>query len=103
MFLVDSCLDSFEISYFHHGQFVGAAICDQAADSISAVYTYFDPKLSRLSLGIYSILKQIEYCLENELMFLYLGYFVGGSPHMSYKQKFRPHQRLQKGTWLDYS
>ncbi|MEC9093512.1 MAG: arginyltransferase, partial [Planctomycetota bacterium] len=102
MFLVDSCLDSFEISYFYQDQFVGAAIFDQAADSISAVYTYFDPDYSRLSLGVYSVIKQVEYCLDRGLRFLYLGYFVDGSPHMLYKQNYRPHQRLQEGKWVDY-
>lgn len=102
MFLVDSCLDSFEISYFYEGRFAGAAICDLAQNSLSAVYTYFDPDLSHLGIGTFSIMKQIELCRERELKYLYLGYYVAGSGHMNYKKNYRPHQRLQNGTWKEF-
>ena len=102
MFLVESCLDSFEISYLFEGQLVCGAICDRAADSVSAVYTYFEPDFSEYSPGTYSVLKQIEYCRQLNLSYLYLGYYVAGSGHMNYKQNFRPHQKLQNGTWNDF-
>ncbi len=34
---------------------------DCGEKSVSAFYTYFDPDFSKLSLGTYSILKQIEF------------------------------------------
>ena len=102
MFLVESCLDSFEMTYYYDDKLAGVAICDNGHNSASAVYTYFDPDLSRYSLGTYSIMKQIEYCQKREIDYLYLGYFVAGSPHMKYKQNFKPHQRLQQGEWKDF-
>ena len=63
------------------------------------MYTYYDPDLLRRSPGTYSILRQIEFCRENGLQYLYLGFFIGESPHMAYKSNFRPHQRLIGGTW----
>ena len=85
-FLVDSCTDSFEIRYILRGeeddddeQLVGVAIVDRGSDALSAVYTYFDPELGPLSLGVFSILEQIELCKRWGLRWLYLGLFVGSA------------------------
>lgn len=99
MFLVDSCLETFEITYLLEDKLAGVAICDRSENSVSAVYTFFDPDLATYSPGTYSIMKQIEFCQQQDIQYLYLGYFVAGSKHMNYKQRFKPHQRLQNGMW----
>lgn len=99
---VRSCFESFEISYRSEDKLVCVGICDRGERSISAVYSYFDPEIAHDSIGTYSILKQIEYCREHELEYLYLGYFVDNSPHMMYKSRFLPHQRLVGGAWKDF-
>jgi arginine-tRNA-protein transferase len=99
---VRSCFESFEISYYLDGKLVCVGICDRGEHSLSAVYTYFDPDIPRDSLGTYSILKQIEYCRQNEYQYLYLGYYVENSPHMKYKSRFLPHQRLVAGQWRNF-
>lgn len=98
-FLVDTCADSFEIAYRRDGQLVGVAVTDRAADSLSAVYCFFDPDHSRLSPGAYSILKQIQFCREWGLRYLYLGLYVRGCPAMAYKTGYLPHERLVGGRW----
>jgi len=99
---VRSCFESFEISYWLDDQLVCLAVCDLGANSMSAVYTFFDPDLKSDSLGTYSILKQIEYCREHHLDSLYLGYYVAGSKHMQYKSRFTPHERLIDGKWVRF-
>jgi arginine-tRNA-protein transferase len=42
-FLVSTCCDSFEIRYRIDSQLVGIAIVDRSANSLSAVYCYYDP------------------------------------------------------------
>ena len=96
---VRSCFDSFEISYHDDGKLVCLAVCDHGTNSMSAVYTFFDPDLQGVSLGTYSILKQIEYCQENDIKHLYLGYYIEQSPHMNYKSRFLPHERSFDGQW----
>ena len=100
---VRSCFESFEITYYLQGELVCVAICDRGEHSLSAVYTFFDPELQSDSLGTYSILKQIEFCQESELQYLYLGYYVENSPHMKYKSRFVPNQRLINGRWQHFS
>ena len=100
---VRSCFESFEFSYWLDGQLAGVAICDRGKDSLSAVYTFYDPDLSHLSLGTYSLLNQIRHCQLNQLKYLYLGYFVQGSPHMNYKSRFVPNERLIDGEWQKFA
>ena len=98
----NSCFDSFELNYSLDDQIVSVAICDRGQNSVSAVYTYFDPSLEKLGLGTYSILKQIEFCQKHDLKYLYLGFYVADSPKMNYKSRFRPHQRRIDGQWIDF-
>lgn len=99
---VRTCFSSFELSYWLDEQLAGIAVCDQGENSLSAVYTFYDPELSRQSIGTYSILKQIQYCQHNGLNHLYLGYYIDRSPHMTYKVNFRPNERLLDGQWIKF-
>ena len=101
-FLVETPLDSWELAIEREGRLVGVAIVDQAADSLSAVYTYFDPDESRYSLGTFAILRQVERGRALGLRYLYLGMYVAENRHLNYKAKFLPQQRLSRGRWIDF-
>jgi len=98
-FLVESCTDTIELRYVLNGLLVGVAITDRAGDALSAVYCFYDPGFARLSLGTYSILKQLAFCRQWGLRYLYLGLYVAGSRAMAYKARFLPHERLVDGAW----
>lgn len=98
-FLVESCTRSIEMEYRHEGRLAGTALVDVAHDGLSAVYCFYDPQLAQLSLGTYSILKQLELCRILGLRYLYLGLYVEGSRNMQYKARFLPHERLIGETW----
>lgn len=98
-FLVETCAESFELTYRLDGRLLGVAVADRAADGLSAVYCYFDPDAAKLSPGTYSILKLIEICQRWKLRYLYLGLYVRGCRPMEYKVRFLPHERLIAGRW----
>lgn len=98
-FLVDRCVRSFELRYRFEGELVAVAVTDQGADSLSAVYCLWDPSYSRLSVGTYSVLKQIELTRQWGMRYLYLGLFISNNEHMKYKARFVPHERLIDGRW----
>ena len=100
-FLVETPLDSWELAIEREGRLVGVAIVDQAADSLSAVYTYFDPAEKRYSLGTLAILRQVERGRTLGLRYLYLGMYVSENRHLNYKGKFLPQQRYRHGRWVD--
>ena len=101
-FLVETCGETLEIDYYCEGRLVGVAIFDQGKTSLSAVYCFYDPSFRRVSLGVYSVLWQVELCRQGGMRYLYLGYYVAQSPHMSYKALYRPHERLVDGRWVAF-
>jgi arginine-tRNA-protein transferase len=76
------------------------AVTDQLDDGLSAVYTFFEPTESSRSLGVFSILQQIEQCRRQGLSHLYLGYWIKESPKMAYKSQYRPLQMFIEGRWV---
>ena len=95
-FLVDRCVRSFELRYRHEGKLVGVAVTDRGETSLSAVYCLWDPDYARLSLGNYSILKQVELARFWGMRDVYLGLYIGQNEHMRYKARFVPHERLDR-------
>lgn len=78
-----------------------AAVCltDILDDGVSLVYSFFDPTLSANSLGTYVILDHIRIAQENDLPYVYLGYWVPGSTKMAYKSKFSGLEIYRSGRW----
>lgn len=83
-----------EVVYRVEARLVGAGIFDVLREGLSAVYCYFDPQLARRSPGTFNVLWLVEEARRRELPWLYLGYYVAGSPTMAYKADFRPHELL---------
>ncbi len=101
-FLVESCCVGFELRCRLDGRLVSVAITDRGRESLSAVYTFFDPDLTDCSLGVYSILKQVELARAWGMRFVYLGFAIGECAAMSYKLRYRPHERLIDGRWARF-
>ncbi|QSX32190.1 arginyltransferase [Shewanella avicenniae] len=82
-------------------QLVGVAVTDLLADSLSAVYSFFDPDLSHRSLGSLMILQQCKLGASMNKSFLYLGYQIDDNKKMNYKRLYRPYQVLTSTGWLN--
>lgn len=92
-----------EFRIFDAGKLVAVAHFDLTSTLLSAVYCYWDPERESLGLGTLAILKELEYALEQGLRHVYLGYYVPGSRHMSYKARFRPNELLlEEGAWVPF-
>lgn len=98
-FLVQSCTDSFFLELWKEDELLCVSTCDRLDDGISAVYTFFNPSEARRSLGVFAILKQIEYAKHAGLTYLYLGYWVPHSEKMNYKCQYTPFELLMDGQW----
>jgi leucyl-tRNA---protein transferase len=83
------------------GALVACALVDALADGLSLVYAFFDPALTKRSLGSYVILDHIRQAATAQFDYLYLGYWIKGSPKMSYKSEFRPIEALGASGWSD--
>ena len=77
------------------------AVCltDVFDDGLSMVYSFFDPERDRDSLGTYVILDHVALAAELGLPYVYLGYWVPGSPKMGYKSRFDALEVYRGGHW----
>jgi len=82
------------------GELVGACITDLQADGLSMVYSFFatGPDAPP-GLGTFIILDHIRRARDSGLPHVYLGYWVQGSPRMTYKTAFQPLEGLGPTGW----
>lgn len=78
---------------------IAAVLIDRLQDGLSMVYSFFEPTIKNRSLGNLMILDQIKRCQNQDLPYLYLGYWVEGSPKMDYKARFKPCEVLGSEGW----
>lgn len=82
------------------GRLVGACLTDKQSDGLSMIYSFYDPEHeTRSGLGNYIILDHISRAVKMGLPYVYLGYWVEGSPRMQYKVRYRPLERLGRDGW----
>ena len=82
------------------GRLVGACLTDRQNDGLSMIYSFYDPHHeSRSGLGNYIILDHIRRAADAGLPYVYLGYWIEGSPRMQYKIRYRPLERLGADGW----
>ena len=101
-FLATDWCDTWFVEFEYQGKLAAIAIMDKLPDSISAVYTFFDPDLSHLSLGNYAVLWQILHSQHLNLKWVYLGFWISDCRKMSYKNKYRPIQAFVNEQWLTF-
>lgn len=79
------------------------AVCltDVLSDGLSMVYSFYDPDCLRDSLGTQIILDHVDIAREADLPYVYLGYWVPGSPKMGYKARFSGLELFRGGQWQD--
>lgn len=73
---------------------------DIAAESVSAIYGSFDPDETSRSLGIFTMLRVIEFARENGKTFYYHGYAYDSESFYDYKKRFSGLEQFDwKGNW----
>ncbi len=80
---------------------VAVCLTDVLEDGLSMVYSFYAPDQPQASLGTYVILDHIRIAKEAGLPYVYLGYWVPGSPKMGYKANFSALEVYKDGAWQD--
>ncbi|KIQ69742.1 arginyltransferase [Wenxinia marina] len=75
------------------------SLTDILDDGVSMVYSFFAPEMSNRSPGTYMILDHVRIARELGLPYVYLGYWVPGSPKMGYKAGFSGLEVHRGGRW----
>ena len=79
-----------EVLYFRDDKLVAIDLIDITQDGISSIYFIYDPDYAHLSLGIYSLIKQVDFAKILKKDWIYLGYWVDGCKAFEYKTNFKP-------------
>lgn len=101
-FLINSHADVAELSLWYEERMIAVSITDVGAESLSAVYCFFDPDYTWLNPGTYAILQQVAIAHRRGFRWLYLGMMVADNSHLKYKANYRPHERRIAGQWLPF-
>jgi arginyl-tRNA--protein-N-Asp/Glu arginylyltransferase len=81
------------------GDLAACALVDLLHDGLSLVYSFYDPDLTRRSLGSFMILDHVIQAGLTSQPYVYLGYWVKGSDKMDYKVRFSPVELLRPDGW----
>ncbi|MCQ2576038.1 MAG: leucyl/phenylalanyl-tRNA--protein transferase [Treponema sp.] len=95
------------MEYRLNGKLIAVGILDFAKDrngkytSLSSNYFYYDvsEELKERSIGVFSVLKEIELCKELDIPYYYLGLYLPGCRKMNYKIKYLPCELFLNGKW----
>ena len=70
---------------------------------MSSIYGIFDPDETTASLGIFTMLKEIEYTVNHGKTHYYHGYAYEGSSFYDYKKRFSALEMYDwNGRWLPF-
>ncbi|MEM9809929.1 MAG: arginyltransferase [Pseudomonadota bacterium] len=93
-------VDTFILEYRDAEQnLIACALSDRLEDGLSMVYSFFEPDEAQRSLGSFMIADHVRLAAELQLPYVYLGYWVQGSPKMDYKKRFKPIEVLGREGW----
>ncbi len=102
--MVEECASETEIVEYRDGsELIACMLVDRLDEGLSLVYSFYAPEAEHRSMGNFMIIDQIERCASEDLAYLYLGYWVPGSPKMHYKARFQPSQVLGHRGWMALS
>jgi arginine-tRNA-protein transferase len=98
-FLGSSWCNTQFVEFYCADELAAVAIVDCLDNALSAVYTFFDPKFSDYSPGVYAVLWQIQYAQKLGLDWLYLGFWIADCQKMNYKTQYQPLQGFIDQQW----
>ncbi len=64
---------------------IGSGCFDLGSNSAAGIFSVYDPRYKKFSLGKYMIYEKMLFCKKQNLTFFYPGYFAPGYPVFDYK------------------
>jgi arginine-tRNA-protein transferase len=98
-FFLNHITTTVEFRYMLGSKLIGTAIVDLSPTWLNVVFFYFDPAEEKRSPGTYNILNLIAFCIQKDIQYMYLGYWIKNIKAMNYKSNFKPHYLYHNNTW----
>ncbi|MFY8106628.1 MAG: arginyltransferase [Elstera sp.] len=83
------------------GRLWACGLTDVGQDSLSAVYSFYEPAEPARSLGTLIVLSLVAEAVRRGLSHLYLGYWIEDCRKMAYKARFRPLELFDGHRWIE--
>lgn len=84
-----------EFDYYDGERLVAVGFVDETPHALSSIYFFYHPDVARLSIGVASVLFEIEWARSRHRPHVYLGYRIAGCPSTAYKSQYLPHELLE--------
>lgn len=95
--------EAFEIAVYKDEKMIAQSFFDVGIDSVSSIYGIFSPEITDRSLGILTMLLEIDFALKNNKKYFYHGYAYEGNSFYDYKKRFRALERFDwQGNWEEF-
>ncbi|MGB7202603.1 MAG: GNAT family N-acetyltransferase [Pyrinomonadaceae bacterium] len=95
--------DLYQLTAKLDGKIIAVSFFDRGVDSVSAIYACFDPNEEKRSLGVFTMLKVIEWATSHGMLYYYPGYAYVGPSFYDYKKRFAALECYDwRGEWQPY-
>lgn len=91
-----------EMDYYLEGKLVAVGIVDDAHNSISTNYVYYDTDFLHRRPGVFTALTELQLAKELKKEYYYMGFYIEECEKMNYKKFFRPNQLYINEEWADF-
>jgi len=95
--------EAFEVAVYEGKTLLAQSFFDVGNNSVSSIYGIFAPEITDRSLGILTMLLEIDFALKNNKKYFYHGYAYEGNSFYDYKKRFRALERFDwQGNWEEF-
>ncbi len=92
-----------EVCVYKNGKLLAASFFDVGAKTTSGIYAIFAPEENRRSLGVFTMLVEMDFALKNNKKFYYQGYAYEGESFYDYKKRFSALEKFDwRGNWIEF-
>lgn len=97
--------NTYEVNVFDEKKLVAVSFFDIGHDSAASILGIYDHDYNEYSLGLYTMILEIEFCKLNNMRYYYPGYIVPGYRRFDYKLRIGTVEyfNLSKNGWDSFS
>lgn len=93
-----------EINVYKNNALLATSFFDVGEKAVSSVYAIFDPDETARSLGIFTMLLEIDFAINAGKKYLYQGYVYEGNSFYDYKKRFTALEKFDwNGRWESFT
>ncbi len=99
-----SVFETHEVCVYDGDSLVAVSYFDVGKESVASILGLYDPEYQKFSLGMYSMLLEVEFAMQSGKKFYYPGYVLDDYPQFDYKLRLGDMEYYDwYGKWLPFA